>query len=130
MSNPVDNLSVSFVNVNEIVAEIVPCPSTAPVVPLSDYSTYTKAYAVVKTLLSFCKSNRDPLEALIYQEQRQHTLSLYNFVANPNTTVTPDIKETAKQLNLVLINNTLRCKGRIEKGDLDVHTHTPYFLPC
>ena len=128
MSNPVYNVQLSVVHVSEIITEIVPCPSIAPVVPLSEYSTYAKAYAVTKNVLLFGHSQRDPLEALIYQEQRQHTPSLYAYVTNTNTKVTPDIKETARQLNLIFVNNTLCCKGRVEKSDLDEHTHTPYFL--
>ena len=129
MINPISNEINDNLIVFEIITEIAPLPAIAPVIDLSIYSTYARAYAVMSRVMSWKGSTRDPLEVLIYQEQRQHTPSLYSYVTNINTPVTPDIKLTARQLNIVIRNGVMRCMGRVEKSDLDEYTHTPYFLP-
>ena len=40
-----------------------------------------------------------------------------------------EIKKLVSQLNLIKENGILKCKGRINKSDLNVETHTPYYLP-
>ena len=79
--------------------------------------------------MQFGKSNKSPLEAFAYQEQRQHTPLLYHYVYSTHTLVTADIKTTATQLNLVIINNAMRCIGHIQRSDLKQGTHIPLFLP-
>ena len=129
MLNPNENVEVSRVCVYEIIQEIHPHPALVSVVDLSKFSSYNKVCAVVKLIFQFGKSNKSPLKALAYQEQRQHTPSLYDYVYNTHTPVTADIKTTATQLNLVIINNVMRCIGCIQRSDLKQETHTPLFLP-
>ena len=78
--------------------------------------------------MQFGKNNKPPLEALAYQEQRQHTPLLYDYVYNTHTPATTDIKTTAAQLNLVIINNVMHCIGHIQRSDLKQETHTHLFL--
>ena len=92
ISDPVENVVVSSVHISEIITEIHPCPFIAPVIEIS---------VSLHTMLSLVKYFHYAIliEALVYQEQRQHTPWLHDYVANQNTLVTPDIKATAKQLN-------------------------------
>ena len=48
---------------------------------------------------------------------------------NPNIKVNRDVKNTIKELNLILINNTIRAKGRLEHAELPLDAKTPLFLP-
>ena len=79
--------------------------------------------------MKFIKSNKNPFEALVQQEQQLHTPSLYSFVLDQRTTTTPDIKLTAEHLNLVMSDNVMKCCTRITKSDFNMATHTPLFLP-
>ena len=80
-------------------------------------------------ILALFKSSRSPLEVLVIQEQKLHCPTLYQYLDNPNMVVPLEIKKLVFQLNLIKENGILKCKGRINKPDLNVETHTPYYLP-
>ena len=80
-------------------------------------------------VLQFLKSNLNPFEALICQEQKLHCNSIFSYLINPNIKVNLEIKNTIRDLNLVLLNNTIRAKGRSKHAELPVDAKTPFFLP-
>ena len=112
------------------MCEIYPLPPVEPLLSLTDIHTYRFAHNVISRVIKFAKLSKTPLEILALQEQKLHTPSLYCYVKNQNTRVTPDIKQTAEQLNLILVNNVLRCYTRLERSDLNQQTHMPIFIPC
>ena len=48
---------------------------------------------------------------------------------NPNNKVNIEVKNTIRDLNLVLIDNTIRAKGSLEHAELPLYAKTPFFLP-
>ena len=128
-TNPSSFSQLSFVHVAIVLVEIQPLLPTKPVIDISRFSFYKKLIAVVSRILALFKSSRSPLEVLIMQEQKLHGPTLYQYIDNPNMVVSLDIKKLVSQLNLIKENVILKCKGRINKSDMNVETHTPYYLP-
>ena len=128
-TNQSSSPQLSFVHEANVVAEIQPLPPMQPVIDISKFSSYNKLIAVVSRILALFKSSKSPLEVLIIQEQKLHCLTLYQYINNPNMVVSLDIKKLVSQLNLIKENGILKCKGRINKSDLNVETYTPYYLP-
>ena len=133
MHNVSTNLSsspqLSFVHVANVLAEFQPIPPTPPVIDISRFSSYNKLIAVVSRILALFKSSRSPLEVLVIQEQKLHCPTLYQYLDNPNMVVSLEVKKLVSQQNLIKENGILKCKGRINKSDLNAETHTPYYLP-
>ena len=127
--NPSSSPQLSFVHVVNVLVEIQPIPSTPPVIDISRFSSYNKLISVVSRLLTLFKSNRSPLEVLVSQEQKLHCPTLYQYLDNPNMVIPLEVKKLVSQLNLIKENGILKCKGRINKSDLNAETHTPYYLP-
>ena len=113
----------------EIITEVQPLMATPPLIDLIKFSKFSKAQSVSRHVSKFVKSNLSPLEFLVRQEQRLHTPSLFAYVSDIRTVVTPDIKQTAEQLNLFLSKGVMRCQTRLTKSDLNEDTHIPLFLP-
>ena len=62
------------------------------------------------------------------QEQRLHCNSIYSHLANPRINVTIDFKNTIKDLDLHLVNDVIRAKGRLINSELSLEAQTPLFL--
>ena len=114
---------------NELVLEINPVNSIPPVLDLERISSYTRAINIMSKVLSFAKSLADPLLKLVMQEQQLHCNSIYSHLTNPKINVNIDIKNTIKDLNLHLIDNVIRAKGRLINSELSSEAQTPLFLP-
>ena len=128
-TNTSSSPQLSFVHIANILVEIQPLPPTQPVIDISRFISYNKLIAVVSRILALFKSSRSPLEVLVIQEQKLHCPTLYQYLDNPNMVVPIEIKKLVSQLNLIKENGILKCKGRINKSDLNVETHTPYYFP-
>ena len=128
-TNPSSSPHLSFVHVANVLAEIQPIPHTPPVIDISRFSSYNKLIAVVSSILALFKSSRSPLEVLVIQEQRLHCPTLYQYLDNLNMVVPLEVKKLVSQLNPIKENGILKCKGRINKSDLNAETYTPYYLP-
>ena len=128
-TNTSSSPQLSFVHVSNVFAEIQPLLTTQPVTDISRFSSYNKLIAVVSRILALFKSSRSPLEVLFIQKQKLHCPTLYQYLDNPNMVISLDVKKLVSQLNLIKENGILKCKGRINKSDLNVETHTPYYLP-
>ena len=114
---------------NELVVEINPVNPIPPVLDLERISSYTRAINIMTKVLSFTKSFHDPLLALVMQEQRLHCNSIYTYLSNPRINVSMDIKNTIRDLDLHLIDNVIRAKGRLIHSELPLDAQTPLFLP-
>ena len=128
-TNPSSSPPLPFVHVANVFAEIQPIPPTPPVIDISRFNSYNKLIAVVSRILALLKSSRSPLEILVIQEQKLHCPTLYQYLDTPNMVVSLEVKKMVAQLNLIKENGVLKCKGRINKSDLNAETHTPYYLP-
>ena len=113
---------------NELVAEINPVNPGPPVLDLERISSYTRAINIMTKVLSFTKSSNDPLLKLVMQEQRLHCNSTYSYLSNPRINVSID-KNTIRDLDLHLIDNIIRAKGRLIHSELPLDAQTPLFLP-
>ena len=113
---------------NELVVEIIPVNPIPPVLDLERISSYTRAINIIPKVLSFTKSSADPLRKLVMQEQRLHCNSIYTHLTNPRISVNIDIKNTIKDLDLHLIDNVIRAKGRSINSELSLEAQTPLFL--
>ena len=80
-------------------------------------------------VLQFLKSDHNPFESLIRQEQKLHCNSIFSHLLNPNIKVNIGVKNTIKDLILVLLSNTIRARGRLEHAGLPLDAKTPFFLP-
>ena len=80
-------------------------------------------------VLEFCQSPANPFEKLVRQEQLLHCTSIHAHLTNPRTKVNVEVKTTIKQLNLHLINDVIRTKGRIINSELPLDATTSLFLP-
>ena len=114
---------------NEFVVEINPVNPLPPVLDLYRISSYTRAINIMSKVLSFLKSSSVPLLKLIMQEQKLHCNSIYCHLSNPRINVSIDIKNTIKDLDLHLISNVIRAKGRLIHSELSLDAQTPLFLP-
>ena len=114
---------------NELVVEINPVNPVPPVLDLDRISSYTRAINIMGKVLSFTKSSNDPLLSLVMQEQKLHCNSIYSYLSNPKNNVSIDVKNTIKDLNLHLIDNVIRAKGRLIHSQLPLDAQTPLFLP-
>ena len=65
---------------------------------------------------------------LVRQEQLLHCTSIHANLTNSRTKVNVEVKTTIKQLNLHLINDVIRAKGRIINSELPLDPTTPLFL--
>ena len=79
--------------------------------------------------LEFCQSPANPFEKLVRQEQLLHCTSIHVHLNNHKVNVKVEVKTTIKQLNLYLVNDTIRSKGRIINSELPLDATTPLFLP-
>ena len=93
------------------------------------YSSYNRAINITSKILSFIKSSADPLLKLVMQEQCLHCNSIYSHLAKPRINVTIHIKNTIKDLDLHLVNDVIRAKGRLINSELSPEAQTPLFLP-
>lgn len=118
-----------YVVVNEITVEIQPVVPILPSVDLEKYSNLVVPKNLAKRLLTFCNKSRDPLEALIIQEQQYHSPSIYFHLENKQIKVNSDISNTIKQLNLFMDNKVVKSAGRLDNSSLNHLSKTPYFLP-
>ena len=114
---------------NELVVEINPINPVPPVLDLERISSYTRAINIMTKVLSFTKSFHDPLLTLVMQEQRLHCNSIYTYLSNPRINISMDIKNTIRDLDLHLIDNVIRAKGRLIHSELPLDAQTPLFLP-
>ena len=80
-------------------------------------------------VLEFCQSPANPFEKLVRQEKLLHCTSIHAHLTNPRTKVNVEVKTTIKQLNLHLVNDVIRAKGRIINSELPLEATTPLFLP-
>ena len=80
-------------------------------------------------VLQFLKSEITPFEALVRQEQKLHCNSMYSYLLNPRLRVNVDVKNAIGELNLNLVNNTIRAEGRLIHSELPLNAKTPLFLP-
>ena len=80
-------------------------------------------------ILEFCQSPANTFEKLVRQEQLLHCTSIHAHLNNPRVNVNVEVKTTIKQLNLYLVNDTIRSKGRIINSELPLDATTPLFLP-
>ena len=80
-------------------------------------------------VLEFCQSPANPFEKLVRQEQLLHCTSIHAHLTNSRTKVNVEVKTMIKQLNLHLINDVIRAKGRIINSELPLDATTPLFLP-
>ena len=117
------------VETNELVVEINPVNPIPPVLDLERISSYTRAINIMSKVLSFTKSSADPLLKLVMQEQRLHCNSIYSHLTNPRININIDIKNTIKDLDLPLIDNVIRAKGRLINSELSLEAQAPLFLP-
>ena len=117
------------VAINELVVEINPINPVPPVKDLDRISSYTRVINIMGKVLSFIKSKSDPLLSLVMQEQRLHCNSIYSYLANPNISVSIEVKNTIKDLNFHLINNVIRTQGRLIHSELPLDAQTPLFIP-
>ena len=115
--------------VSEIVVEINPIPPVPALIDLTRFSKFLRALRTTCKVLQFCKSNLDPFETLVKQEQQLHCNSLYTYLTDANTPVSKDIKQTVTQLSLCMDNNIIRCTGRFSFSELPLDAQTPYFIP-
>ena len=115
--------------INEITHEIPPVAPILPSVDLEKYSNLVDPKNVAKRLLDFCNKSRDPLEALVIQEQQFHSPSIYFHLEDKKIKVSSDISNTIKQLNLFMENKVVKSAGRLDNSSLNHLTKTPYFLP-
>ena len=92
-------------------------------------SSYNRAINIMSKVLRFIKSSADPLLKLVMQEQRLHCNSIYTHLANPRINVNIDVKNTIKDLDLPLIDDVTRAKGRLIISELSLEAQTPLFLP-
>ena len=111
--------------VQELTVEINSINPVPPVTDLTRYSKFVKAERVMLKVLQFLKLNLNPFIKLISQEQKLHCNYIYSYLTNPNL----EVKNTIRDLNLVLHNDVIRAKGRLENAELPVDAKTPYFLP-
>ena len=118
ISQEYPNQDNEVVILNELTVEINPINPVPPVIDLARHSTFTKAERVMFRLLQFLKSDLKSFETLVRQEQKLHCSSIFSHLFNPNVRVNVDVKNTIKELNLVLIDNTIRAKGRLEHAEL------------
>ena len=114
--------------VQELTVEINPINPVPKVIDLTRHSKFIKAERVMLRVLQFLKSNLNPFEALISQEQKLHCNSIFLYLINPNIKVSLEIKNIIRDLNLVLFNNTVRAKGRLKHAELPVDAKAPFFL--
>ena len=118
--------------VNELAVEINSIHPIHPIHPLTDltkFSSYTRVIRIMIRVLEFCPSPANPFEKLVRQEQLLHCTSIHAHLTNSRTKVNVEVKTTIKQLNLHLINDVIRAKGRIINSELPLDTTTPLFLP-
>ena len=80
-------------------------------------------------VLEFCQPSANPFEKLVRQEQLLHCTSIHAHLTNSRTKVNVEVKTTIKHLNLHLINDVIRAKGRIINSELPLDATTPLFLP-
>ena len=85
------DVTLPFTHVAELSVKVQPIPSVDPVIALTKLSSYQKVCAIIKIIFLWHSFRREPLEALVHQEQSKHTPSLYTYITNNNTPVTPDI---------------------------------------
>ena len=114
---------------NELVVEINPVNPVPPVLDLERISRYTRVTNIMSKVLNFTKSSTDPLLKLVMQEQRLHCNSIYTHLSNPRINISIDIKNTIRDLDLHLIDNVIRPKGRLIHSELSLDAQTPLFLP-
>ena len=114
---------------NELVVEIKPVNPVPPLLDLERISSYTRAINIMTNVLSFTKSFHDPLLKLVMQEQRLHCNSIYTYLSTPRINVSIGIKNTIRDLDLHLIDNVIRAKGRLLHSELPLDAQTPLFLP-
>ena len=114
---------------NELVVEINPVNPIPPVLDLERISSYARAFSIMSKVLSFTKSSADPLLKLVMQEQCLHCNSIYSHLTNPRINVNIDIKNAIRDLDLHLIDNVIRAKGRLINSEVSLEAQTPLFLP-
>ena len=110
---------------NELVVEINPVNPIPPGLDLERISSYTRAINITSKVLNFIKSSADPFLKLVMQEQRLHSNSIYSHLTNPRINVNIDIKNTIKDLDLHLIDNVIRAKGRLINSELSLEAQSP-----
>ena len=111
--------------VQELTVEINPIHPVPPVIDLTTYSKIVKVERIMLKVLQFLKLNLNPFIKLISQEQRLHCNSIYSYLANPDINVKLEVKNTIRDLNLVLHNDVIRAKGRLKNAELPVDAKTP-----
>ena len=114
---------------NELVVVINPVNPIPPILDLERISSYNRAINIMSKVLSFIKSSADPLLKLVMQEQCLRCNSIYSHLANPRINVNIDVKNTIKDLDLHLIDDVIRAKGRLINSELSLEAQTPLFLP-
>ena len=72
--------------VSEIVVEINPIPPVPALIDLTRFSKFLRALRTTCRVLQFCKSNLDPFETLVEQEQQLHCNSLYTYLTDAKHT--------------------------------------------
>ena len=105
--------NVEVVVVQELTVEINPINPVPPIIDLTRYNKFVKDERVMLRVLQFLNSNSSPFVKLITQEQKLHCNSIYSYLVNPNINVTVEVKNTIKDLNLVLHNDVIRAKWRL-----------------
>ena len=121
--------NVKVVVVQELTVEINPINHVPPIIDLTRYNKFVKAERVMLKVLQFLNSNSNPFVKLISQEQKFHCNSIYSYLVNPNINVNVEVKNTIRDLNLVLHNDVIKAKRRLKNAELPVDAKTPYFLP-
>ena len=115
--------------VSELTAEINPINPVPPIIDLTRHRKCIKIERIMLKVLQFLKSEIHPFETLVHQEQKLYCNSVYFYLLNPRIKIKVDVKNTIRELNLNLVNNTLRAEGRLIHFELPLDAKTPLFLP-
>ena len=99
--------NVEVVAVQELTIEINSINPVPPITDLTRCSKSVKAERVMLRAFQFLNSNSNPFVKHISQEQKFHCNSIYSYLVNPNINVTVEVKNTLRDLNLVLHNDVL-----------------------
>ena len=78
------NQDNEVVVVQELTVEINPINPVPPVIDLTRHSKFVKAERVIPKVVQFSKSDLNPFETLIRQEQKLHCNSIFSYLINSN----------------------------------------------
>ena len=119
----------SNIVVMEKVAEIKPIVAVKPTVDLSRFRKLSRVLRLMTIVLRFLRSNTNPFESFVEQEQQLHANSIYQYLLDKRTPVNTDIKNTVRELVLFMDNESIKSAGRFAHYHLPLNAQTPRFVP-